>query len=237
MQGTRILVIDDDISLCQTIKYTFSRVGADVVTATDGRDGLQQFYRYRPDLVLLDVRMPGIDGWEACRQIRLMSNVPIIMLTTLHKDDEIIRGLDLGADDFVTKPFSREVLLARARSLLRRAEQISPEPALTGYSDEHLTINLERRRIYVDGKQISLTATEFRLLSYLMQNADQVIPYQTLLDKVWGEEYRDNIDYVHVYLSHLRRKIEEDPRSPKYLVNERGIGYRFETHLEPALAN
>ena len=164
-----------------------------------------------------------------------MSNVPIIMLTTLHKDEEIIRGLDLGADDFVTKPFSREVLLARARSLLRRTEQISPEPALTGYNDDYLTINLEKRRIYVNGRQISLTATEFRLLSYLLQNADQVIAYQTLLDKVWGEEYRDNIDYVHVYLSHLRRKIEEDPRNPKYLVNERGIGYRFETHLEPVL--
>lgn len=235
MQGTRILVIDDDISLCQTIKYTFSRVGADVITATDGRDGLQQFYRYRPDLVLLDVRMPGIDGWEACRQIRLMSSVPIIMLTTLHKDEEIVRGLDLGADDFVTKPFSREVLLARARALLRRTEQINAEPTMTGYSDNYLTVNLEKRRIFVQGKQISLTSTEFRLLSYLMQYADQVIPYQTLLNKVWGEEYQDNIDYVHVYLSHLRRKIEADPRSPRYLVNERGIGYRFESQLEPSL--
>lgn len=237
MQGTRILVIDDDISLCQTIKYTFSRVGADVVTATDGRDGLQQFYRHRPDLVLLDVRMPGIDGWEACRQIRLMSNVPIIMLTTLHKDEEIIHGLDLGADDFVTKPFSREVLLARARALLRRTEQGVTEPSLTGYSDDYLSVNLEKRRVYVNGKQISLTATEFRLLSYLLQFADQVLPYQTLLDRVWGEECRENIDYVHVYLSHLRRKIEADPRNPRYLVNERGIGYRFETHLQQGHEN
>lgn len=122
-----------------------------------------------------------------------------------------------------------------ARPLLRRTARISPSPrslATTTIISQSIS---KKRRIYVNGRQISLTATEFRLLSYLLQNADQVIAYQTLLDKVWGEEYRDNIDYVHVYLSHLRRKIEEDPRNPKYLVNERGIGYRFETHLEPVL--
>ncbi len=234
MQGKKILVIDDDVSLCQTIKFTFTRVGAEVVTATDGREGLQQFYRHRPDVVLLDVRMPDVDGWETCRQIRMLSNVPIIMLTTLHRDEEIVRGLDLGADDFVSKPFSREVLLARARAVLRRVDQPVADENVTGYNDEYLTVNLERRKVSVGGKTVQLTATEFRLLSFLLQNAGQVLSYQTILDKVWGGEYRDNVDYVHVYLSHLRRKLEADPRNPRYLVNERGIGYRFETQITPS---
>jgi DNA-binding response OmpR family regulator len=120
MEEKKILVIDDDVNLLQSIKFTFMRAGAEVVTAMDGREGLHRFYEERPDLVILDVRMPDIDGWETCRQIRIFSNVPIIMLTTMNKDEDIIRGLDYGADDFVTKPFSRDVLLARARALLRR---------------------------------------------------------------------------------------------------------------------
>jgi DNA-binding response OmpR family regulator len=230
MEEKKILVIDDDVNLLQSIKFTFVRAGAEVITAVDGREGLHRFYEDCPDLVILDVRMPDIDGWETCRQIRLFSNVPIIMLTTLNKDEEVIRGLDYGADDFVTKPFSREVLLARARALLRRSE--SPgELGQTTYSDDHLYISLEKRRVLVRGEPVQLTATEFRLLAYLLQNAGQVLTHRTILDKVWGWEYQDSVDYVHVYLSHLRRKLEEDPRNPRYLMTERGIGYRFEKRM------
>jgi two-component system KDP operon response regulator KdpE len=228
MQGKKILVIDDDVTLSQMIKFTFTRAGAEVFTAVDGREGLHRFYEQRPDLVILDVRMPDVDGWETCRQIRLFSNVPIIMLTTLNKDGEIIRGLDHGADDFVTKPFSREVLLARARALMRRTEAPAESGSQSVYSDDYLVVNLEKRRVLVQGELVQLTATEFRLLSFLLQNAGQVLTYQTILDKVWGWEYQDSVDYVHVYLSHLRRKIEEDPRNPRYLLTERGVGYRFE---------
>jgi DNA-binding response OmpR family regulator len=228
MEEKKILVIDDDVNLLQSIKFTFMRAGAEVVTAMDGREGLHRFYEERPDLVILDVRMPDIDGWETCRQIRIFSNVPIIMLTTMNKDEDIIRGLDYGADDFVTKPFSRDVLLARARALLRRSETPAEGDGQTTYSDDHLLINLAKRRVLVRGEPVQLTATEFRLLSCLLQNAGQVLTYRTILDKVWGWEYQDSVDYVHVYLSHLRRKLEEDPRNPRYLVTERGVGYRFE---------
>jgi DNA-binding response OmpR family regulator len=228
MENKKILVIDDDVNLSQMIKFTFSRAGALVYTAVDGREGLHRFYEHRPDLVILDVRMPDVDGWETCRQMRMFSNVPVIMLTTLNKDEEIIRGLDCGADDFVSKPFSREVLLARARALLRRTEAPFELDGQATYSDDYLVVNLEKRRVLVQGQMVQLTATEFRLLSYLLQNAGQVLTYRTILDKVWGWEYQDSVDYVHVYLSHLRRKIEEDPRNPRYLLTERGVGYRFE---------
>ncbi len=228
MHGKKILVIDDDVNLGQAIKLTFARGGAEVFTAVDGRDGLRQFYEHRPDLVILDVRMPDIDGWETCRQIRLLSNVPVIMLTTMDKDEDVLRGFDYGADDFVTKPFSREVLLARARAVLRRVELLSEGDDHSIYNDDYLNIDLHKRRVLVNGQQIQLTATEFRLLSYLMQNAGQILTYQNILDKVWGWEYQDSIDYVHVYISHLRRKLEADPRSPHYVLTERGVGYRFE---------
>jgi len=227
MQSKKILVIDDDYNLCQMIKFSFNRVGAQVFTASDGREGLHQFYAHRPDLVVLDVRMPDVDGWETCRQIRLLSNTPIIMLTTLDKDDEIIRGLNYGADDFVTKPFSREVLMARVRALLRRSEAPSEAPTASSYSDGYLTVDLAKHLVFLRDKPVQLTATEFRLLAFLVQNAGQVLTYQTILDRVWGWEYQDSSDYVHVYLSHLRRKLEEDPRNPRYLLTERGVGYRF----------
>lgn len=228
MHEKKILVIDDDVNLGQAIKMTFARAGAEVFTAVDGRDGLRKFYEHRPDLVILDVRMPDIDGWETCRQIRLLSNIPIIMLTTMDKDEDVLRGFDYGADDFVTKPFSREVLLARARAVLRRVELLNEADAQSLYSDGYLSIDLRKRRILVNGESIQLTATEFRLLAYLLHNAGQILTYQNILDKVWGWEYQDSIDYVHVYISHLRRKLEVDPRSPKYVLTERGIGYRFE---------
>lgn len=228
MNDKKILIIDDDVNLGQTIKLTFARVGAEVFTAVDGRDGLRQFYEYRPDLVILDVRMPDINGWETCRQIRLLSNVPIIMLTTLDNDEDVIRGLDYGADDFVTKPFSRDVLLARARAVLRRSEQLAESEDQQIYNDSYLLIDIRKHRVQVDGQAVQLSSTEFRLLAYLLQNAGQVLTYQNILDKVWGWEYQDSIDYVHVYVSHLRRKLEADPRNPRYLLTERGIGYRFE---------
>ena len=228
MRGKKILVIDDDINLGQAIKLTFARAGAEVLTAVDGRDGLRQFYEHRPDLVILDVRMPDIDGWETCRQIRLLSNVPIIMLTTMNRDEDILQGFDYGADDFVTKPFSREVLLARARAVMRRTELLNEAEDHSIYHDQYLNIDLRKRRIIVNGGQVQLTATEFRLLAYLLQNADQILTYQNILDKVWGWEYQNNIDYVHVYISHLRKKLEADPRNPQYVRTERGVGYRFQ---------
>ena len=226
MENKTILIIDDDINLSQVLKLTFKRVGATVHSALDGREGLQKFFTTRPDLVLLDIRMPVLNGWEVCKQIRLMSDTPVIMLTTLNQNDEIVRGLDIGADDFVTKPFSREVLLARAKAALRREKPKLADKEVV-YQDEYLQINLASRQVFADGELIKLSGREFNLLAYLVENAGRVLSHEQILKKVWGWEYLDSPDYVHVYLSHLRKKIEVDSKNPTYLQTEHGIGYRF----------
>lgn len=227
MQGKKILVIDDDVTLARSLRLALSKAGAQVFTAADGAEGMRQFYEHRPDLVILDVIMPAMDGWETCRQLRLLSNVPIIMLTTLQKEDAIIRGLDYGADDFISKPFSAGVLLARARAALRRGERPDRARETAVHQDAHLEIDLVRTHVAVRGRIVHLTATEFRLLSFLVQNKDQVLRYEQILVYVWGWEYRDNVEYIHVYISRLRQKLEVDPKNPRYFLTERGLGYRF----------
>jgi two-component system KDP operon response regulator KdpE len=228
MNSKKILVIDDDINLCQLIKYTFMGLGAEVYTAINGQEGIRQFFNHRPDLVLLDIRMPIMDGWETCKEIRKLSHVPIIMLTTFHRDDEVVRGLNLGADDYVSKPFDSKVLIARTMAALRRAELPSETRKPISYNDNYLVVDLENRRVHVYGRPVKLSAREYDLLTLLLTNAGRVLTYEQILDRVWGWEYRDNTDYIHVYLSHLRRKIEQDPKNPRYLITEHGIGYRFE---------
>lgn len=221
------MTIDDDININRIIEHTFEESGAQVFSANNGLDGLRLLYKHQPDLVILDVLMPEMDGWQVCQQIRQLTDVPVIMLTALKSDQEIIQGLDVGADDFISKPFNPQVLLARARAVLRRAEQEPEESDLQGYRDHYLSINLEEHKVVVEGHVIKLTATEYRLLSYLVQNAGRIRTFEQILENVWGWEYRDSPDYVHVYVSNLRRKIEPDPKNPVYIETERGIGYRF----------
>ena len=227
LQEKTLLIVDDDVTLLRSLVLLFERAGACVVTAVDGREGMQVFFQARPDLVVLDVNMPEMDGWEVCRQIRLMANTPIIMLTTLDREESIIRGLDLGADDFISKPFSAGVLLARVRATLRRADEKAGR-LTTSYSDEYLSVDVAQRRVLVRGENVKLTAREFDLLHYLLENSGRVLTHAQILEKIWGWEYRDNVDYVHVYVSNLRRKLEEDARNPRYLITEHGVGYRFE---------
>ncbi len=230
MQEKTLLIVDDDIDLCRMIKHTFDAEGMQVFSANDGREGIQAFFQHRPDLVLLDIRMPEMDGWELCRQIRLMSDTPVIMLTTLDEDQEIVRGLQIGADDFVTKPFSREVLLARVQAVFRRtAVQPQPTSAAT-YHDGYLMVDLARHEVWREGELVRLSATEFRLLCYMLKHAGNVLTHRSILNNVWGSDC-NNPEYVHVYLWHLRKKLEKDPRSPNYLVTEHGFGYRFVSHM------
>jgi len=235
MQGKTLLMVDDDIDLCQMIKHTFDAEKMQVFTANDGREGIQAFFQHRPDLVLLDIRMPEMDGWELCRQIRLMSDTPVIMLTTLDEDEEIVRGLKIGADDFVTKPFSREVLLARVQAVFRRAAVLPQPTNSTVYHDGYLMIDLACHEVRREGELIRLSATEFRLLRYMLTHAGRVLTHRSILTNVWGSDC-NNLEYVHVYLWHLRKKLEKDPRSPNYLVTEHGFGYRFVSHMR-ALAH
>jgi DNA-binding response OmpR family regulator len=224
----KILVIDDDKMIRDLVTRTFAKEGAEVAAGENGRQGLRKFYDFRPHLVVLDIMMPEIDGWEACRQIRNLSDVPIIMLTSLDQDEDIIRGLDAGADDFLSKPFSPRVLLARARAALRRSDLAPTGEKGAGYQDDYLLVDLEKHLVQVQGEKIKLTAKEYKLLAYLLQNAGRVCTFEGILENVWGWEYQDSIDYVHVYVSHLRRKLEADPKKPRYLQTVHGLGYRFE---------
>jgi two-component system KDP operon response regulator KdpE len=232
MRDKTILVIDDDLNICKMTEHIFVKEGARVFTASSGLDGMRKFYKHRPDLIILDIMMPEEDGWETCRNIRKFSDVPIIMLTALKTDEDITRGLNNGADDFVTKPFSPGVLLARARAVLRRTEAPTTVGKPFIYSDGYLTIDLDARRVIINGQLVKMTPTEFQLLAYLAKNPGRVLTLQQILENVWGWEYQDSLEYVHVYMSHLRKKIEEDPKQPRYIMTEYGIGYRFEKQYQ-----
>jgi two-component system KDP operon response regulator KdpE len=234
MQGKRILVIDDDPGLLQLVKLTFNRLEAQVYCADSGQEGLRQFYQHRPYLVILDLMMPEMDGLEVCRQLRRLSEVPIIILTALDHDNHVLKGLACGADDYLTKPFNPEILVARAQAVLRRTiDQYASPDKPAAYNDSYLTIDLTQRTVLVQGKPVKLTATEYRLLTYLLQNANRVLTTQQILHNVWGSDHHGNTEYVHVYMGHLRRKLEAAPTDPLYLLTEHGIGYRFETQYLP----
>ena len=233
LQNRKILVIDDDPEIIELVELMLTRASATVVTACCAEDGLRQFYAHRPDLVLLDVMMPGMDGLETCRRIRQLSDVPIIMLTVLTGTDDLLRGLEAGADDYVTKPFAGQVLVARAQALLRRSEQSDKDELQIVYRDGHLAIDLQRRQVLVRQKPVKLSPTEYRLLAYLLRNGGRVLTYDQILEQVWGPECLGSTEYVHVYVHRLRQKLEPDACSPRYLLNEPGVGYRFERQ-EPA---
>lgn len=227
-----VLIIDDDPMAIQLVAETLRQEDYAVLSAPDGPQGLRAMYEHHPDLIILDVNMPTMDGWTVCQRVREVSNVPIVMLTARDSPDEIIKGLDLGADDYVTKPFDIKVLLARVRATLRRAvadSAVFKKDVI--YSDDYLSINLGERRVTVSGKTVRLTPTEFNLLAYLVDNAARVVTYRELLEQIWGFEYIDDIDYLRVYIWHLRRKLEHDPKDPTYIINELGVGYRFEKQI------
>jgi two-component system KDP operon response regulator KdpE len=232
MQGEQvtILVIDDDKVTSRLVSDHLTEAGYTVQVAHNGKEGLRQMYAHRPDLIILDVLMPEMDGWTTCRRIREVSNVPVIMLTSRDRPQDIIRGLDEGADEYVTKPFEVQVLLARVRAFLRRTAlpPTAPQKEEVAYSDDYLTFNPVDRRVMVDGELVKLTPTEFNLLALLITNAGRVLTYRRLLEQVWGWEYIDDVDYLRVYIWHLRRKLEPDPKNPRYVLTEHGVGYRFE---------
>jgi len=223
----KLLIIDDDDKLVEAIELYLKRAGYDIITAADGLQGMQQMYGQRPDLIVLDVMLPKMDGWEACQRIREISNVPIIMLTARGQETDKVMGLKLGADDYVAKPFSLKELEARVEAVLRRTRLPPPAKGRILYADDELVIDSERLEVSRRGERVQLTATEQRLLFYLVENASQVLTNEQILETVWGSEYVNEVDYVKLYIWRLRQKIEDDPRQPKYILTERGIGYRF----------
>jgi two-component system alkaline phosphatase synthesis response regulator PhoP len=252
MMDQKVLIIDDDADLLQLASLIFKKAGAQVITAHDGLDGLSKFFMHHPNLIILDVMMPDSNGFDVCQRIRQVSDDPLIMLTALNQEQDLLKGLAAGADDFVSKPFNPEVLLARAQTVLRRAQRPSNQNGDHGhnghnghngshghnghngssgpfsYSDGYLSIDIEKHEVLKQGKRIKLTPVEFRLLVYLARNAGKLLTFEKILVNVWGNEYRGSMEHVHVYISHLRKKVEEDARNPRYIMTIHGMGYIFE---------
>jgi DNA-binding response OmpR family regulator len=227
MRKETILIIDDDQDLGRIVQLSLDREGYQTVIATSGLEGLQEAYRVQPDLVILDIMMPGMDGWEVCRRLGEMSNVPILMLTAKGTEADIVKGLQIGADDYLTKPFSVAELIARIQALLRRAASQLQTDKPSVFSIGNLTIDLNRRMVMRDGELVDLTPTEFKLLECFVTHRNRVLPHRFLLTEVWGSEYIDETNYLKLYVRYLRRKLEEDPANPQLIVTEWGVGYRF----------
>ncbi len=224
---TKILVIEDQGDLVELLRLRLQREGYQVLWAKDGVEGLHLLWEQHPDLVLLDVMLPRMNGWETCRRIRECSDIPIIMLTALGAEQDKVRGLELGADDYLAKPFSMAELVARVRAALRRYNYLATKNEIW-HIDERLAIDRARRQVIVDGQQVELSATEYRILGCFLDNAGRILTHQSLLTQVWGWEYAEEVNYLKVYICHLRKKIEKNTRQPRYILTERGLGYRFQ---------
>ncbi len=219
-----VLVVEDEPRLVRLIETLLASTGHHVVVARDGQTAVEQAALEQPDLIILDLLLPGaIDGFEVCRRVREFSTVPIIMLTARAQEQDKLRGFSLGADDYVTKPFSARELLARVSAILRRSRGADESTGLIEIGD--LIINQATYRVTVGDSEINLTPTEYRLLFTLAQHAGQVVPHRSLLSQVWGPEYSDEIEYLRTYIRYLRRKIEPDPERPRFILNRAGIGY------------
>jgi len=226
----QILVIDDDETLQKNLDDILTSLGYKVAIAGTAVEGLQKAYNSKPDLIILDVMLPGMDGWQTCQRFREMSNVPILMLTALGSEEDVVKGLEMGADDYVVKPVTMRELGARIKALLRRSEFSSDESGLDlskfiQYQD--LIIDFDKHEVTRNNKRIDLSPTEFKLLSCLVKHQGRVLPHEFLLTQVWGSEYTGELDHLRLYISYLRRKIEQNPSKPDLIKNEWGIGYRF----------
>lgn len=224
----KVLVVDDEPEIIEIVNLCFSLrwPEADVISATNAEDAMDAIEKESPDLVLLDIVLPGMDGFSLCQEIRTFSDVPIVMLSARDAEVDKVRGLEMGADDYITKPFSHLELLARVRAVLRRYQNQLPAVGEVFESGD-LRIDYASRTVSVNGHQVRLTPTEYSLLFHLTRNAGRVLPHHTLLAKVWGREYTDEIDYLKVYVRRLRQKLEGDPETIGEIVSERGVGYKF----------
>ncbi len=222
-----VLVVDDEPRMTRFIRMNLELEGYRVIEAHNGVEALDKVRADLPDLVILDVMMPELDGFETLEMLREVSNVPVIMLTVRADEDDKVRGLELGADDYVTKPFGARELASRVKAVLRRTRgPVTSEKAILRI-DDRLSVDFNNHEVVVEGQRIKLRPTEFRLLYHLIENAGWVMPHETLLAKVWGYEYREEVHYLRLYVAYLRQKIEPDPSHPRYIFTERGVGYRF----------
>ncbi len=225
MSGAKILVVDDEPQIRRVLRTALASRAYEVIEATSGEEALERVRSERPELILLDVNMPGMGGLAACREIRATVDVPIIMLTVRDSERDKVQALDAGADDYVVKPFGIEELLARIRAALRRATNVRPAPAV---KTQDLQIDFDSRKVLVRGMPVRLTPKEFDLLRQLVSGAGKALPHRRLLQAVWGPDYGEETEYLRVFINQLRKKIEPDPHHPRYILTEPWVGYRFE---------
>lgn len=223
----RILVVDDEKGLVKIIRLNLQQDGFEVVEANNGTEAMDKLRTTLPDLILLDVMMPDLDGFTVLKMVREIGGTPVIMLTAKGEEKDIIKGLELGADDYITKPFSPRELTSRIRAVLRRGSFTKDEESGRIVVDDRLTIDFDRHEVWIEGELVQLRPTEYRLLYHLVQNAGWVLTHDQILNKVWGYEYENEPHYVRLYINYLRKKLEVDPSDPKYILTERGVGYRF----------
>jgi DNA-binding response OmpR family regulator len=231
-RAKKILLIEDDVGLAEFIQYQMRRERYEVLIAHRGEEGLRHAYQWQPDLILLDIMMPEMDGWTVCQRLREISNVPIIFTTALGAERDVVRGLEMGADDYLIKPFGPKELIARIQAVLRRHEQNHPRGK--PYMNGALFVDLEHREVRVADQVVSLTPIEFKLLVCFIQNEDKVLSHGYLLNQVWGDTYENERQYLKLYIWYLRQKIEADPHAPKLIVTERGVGYRLARARPPS---
>jgi two-component system KDP operon response regulator KdpE len=226
----KVLVIDDDVLLARLIEHNLSLIEVEVLKAHTGYDGISMVRSEKPDLVILDIVLPDIDGWEVLQRIRQVSKVPIIMLTIKESEDDIVQALNHGADDYCTKPVGMAELSARVQAIFRRAELYQARDQVE-FADHLLKINLAEQRVLKDGKEVRLTPTEFNLVHYLLTKAGRFIKPKEILSQVWGQEYVDDVDLLRTCIWQLRRKLEPDPAQPRYILNRPGFGYMFNRRI------
>jgi DNA-binding response OmpR family regulator len=235
---TTVLTADDDPQLLRLVMRNLQLEGYDVLVASDGKQALEQIETHQPDLALLDVMMPKMDGFTVCKRVREFSSIPIIIVTARGQDQDKIRGLDLGADDYLTKPFSVDELLARVRAVLRRAQFMANDrtAATRTTTIGELTIDFSQHLVTMAGREVALTPTEYRIISYLALNAGRVVTQDLLLEHVWGAEYVGESHMLQVNVNRLRRKLEADPTHPRYILTKVGIGYLLDAQPDPQVA-
>jgi DNA-binding response OmpR family regulator len=229
----RVLVADDDPLIQRLVRTHLDRAGFRVLIAADGEEAVSMAAADQPDLIVLDLMLPKLDGFDVCRRVREFSLVPVVMLTARGEQGDKLRGFEAGADDYLTKPFAPAELVARVRAVLRRTQLAGPPSAPAVVRCGGLTIDLARRRVLVKDELVKLTPTEFQLLQQLALNAGKVLSHTELLTSVWGPEYRDDRDYLWAYVRHLRRKLEPDPEHPEHIVSHAGYGYALECEQSP----
>ena len=227
MMKKRVLIVDDEMSILRFLRSNLEDKGYTVISATNGEEALHTIEMELPDLIILDIMMPKMNGFEVCRQLREWSQIPIIMLSARGDERDKVKCLDLGADDYIVKPFGASELIARASAVLRRTRTASVPPSMPTVTSGDLVINFARRQVMRDGTEVQLTPTEYALLQELAVNSGKVLTHTHLLNKVWGPEYRDEREYLHVFVRRLRSKLEPDPGNPRHIVTVSGVGYRL----------